>query len=71
MLAIMIIALFAGIVIIDYIPNRKNRKRKINVFYGIVLASSFCILLLYGLGVVLPSPTAAIEDIVKTIVPVK
>ena len=71
MLAGIILALFAGVAFIDYIPNRKRRKRKENIFYGVVLAVSFCILVLYGLGVVLPSPTTVIEDAVKAIVPVK
>lgn len=71
MLTGIVLALFVGIVLIDYIPNRKSRKRKENVFYGAVLTVSFFIVLLYSLGVTLPSPTEAIEGIVKAIVPVK
>ncbi len=71
MLAGIIIIIFAGILFIDFIPNRKSRKRKEKIFYGIVLAVSFCILMLYCAGYTLPSPTEGIESVVKMIVPVK
>ena len=62
---------FIGIVLIDFFPHRKNRKRKENIFYGAALAVSFLILVLYSLGFSLPNPTEAIESIVKTIVPIE
>ncbi len=71
MIAGIVIVLFTGIVFFDYIPRRKNRKKKENIFYAAVLAVSFFILMLYSLGFDLPSPTKAIESIVKAVVPIK
>lgn len=71
MLTGIVIIVFIGIILFDFIPNRKSRKKKENVFYGAILAVSFCILALYSLGVTLPSPTKAIENIVKSVVPIE
>jgi hypothetical protein len=71
MLVGIVIAIFVGVVFFDYIPGRKSRKRKENIFYGTVLAVSFGILVLFTFEVALPSPTKAIEDLVKMVVPIE
>lgn len=71
MLTAMVIALFAGVVFLDYIPGRKSRKKKDNVVYTMLLTLSFIILLLFSVGVNVPSPSKAIHDVVKLIAPIK
>ncbi len=71
MLTAIVIALFAGAIFFDYIPGRKSRKKKDNVAYGMLLALSFLILLLFSVGVNVPSPSKAIHDVVKLIAPIK
>lgn len=67
----MVIALFAGAIIFDYVPGRKSRKKKENLIYGTLLALSFVILFLFSVGVNIPSPAKGIEDVVKLIVPTR
>ncbi len=71
MLTAMVIALFAGAIIFDYVPGRKSRKKKENLIYGTLLALSFVILFLFSVGVNIPSPAKGIEDVVKLIVPIR
>lgn len=71
MIVSIVLAVFLGIVLLDYIPHRKSRKKKENMFYGVVLAVCFIIVMLYSLEIALPNPTEAIESIVKMIVPVE
>lgn len=71
MLTGIVIAVFLGIILFDFIPYRKSRKRKENIFFCVVLAVCFCILALYSFGFTLPNPTKAIESIVKSVVPIK
>ncbi len=71
MLTGIVIALFAGLVLFGYVPGRKKRRRKENIFYAAALAVSFAVLILYSLSITLPSPTKAIDGIVRMVVPIK
>jgi len=71
LLTAMVIALFAGAIFLDYIPRRKDRKKRDNLVYGMLLAISFVILLLFSVGVSVPSPSKAIDSVVRMIVPIK
>lgn len=70
MIISIVLVVFLGIMLLDYIPGRKGRKTKENVFNATVLTISFIILLLYSLDITLPNPTKAIESIVKLITPI-
>jgi hypothetical protein len=67
----MVIALFAGVMLLDYIPGWKSRKKKVNLVYGMMLALSLLILFLFSVGVNVPSPSKAIHSVVKMIAPIK
>jgi len=69
-LTAIIIALFAGAIFLDYIPGWQHRRKKDNLVYGMLLALSFGILFLFTVGITVPSPSNAIYNIVKMIIPI-
>ncbi len=71
MLTVIVLALFTGAILLDFLPKIKKRQKKVNIVYCLLLVLSFGILMLYSFGVKVPSPTQAIEAVVKMIVPVK
>lgn len=67
MLTFIVIFLFAGAVVFDFLPKLKDQPEKNKIVYLTFIGISFIVLILYCFDVVVPGPTEPIEDFVKSI----
>lgn len=70
MLTLIVICLFAGVVLFDWLPSKK-RPKKHSVIYFALLSVSFGVLILFSLGVDIPGPSEPIGALVETVFPQK
>jgi hypothetical protein len=68
MLTVIVIMLYAFVILFDFIPRRKERPVIAVVVYCAIMAVSFMVLILYSLGIQVPGPSEAIENMVNTLV---
>jgi len=68
MLTVIVIMLYALVILFDFIPHRKERPVIAGVIYCAMMAVSFVVLILYSLGIQVPGPSEAIENMVNTLV---
>lgn len=61
-----VIVLYLAVIFFDFIPNMKNGDKKTCWVYSVLLAVSFCVLILYTFDIVVPSPTGLIRHLVET-----
>lgn len=64
MILAIIIILYSGIILVDYIPVIKNRDKKIIWVYSIFLIFSFITLILYSFKMPIPSFYKIIMNII-------
>lgn len=59
-----VLLLYAGVVLGDFVPVVKAGKKGEIWAYSVLLSVTFCVLVLYSLDVRLPNPSRLIEDLV-------
>lgn len=64
MLTFIVLLVFAGTVVFDLLPLKKRPKKQ-NAVYLALLSAGFIVLMLYSLGVEVPSPAKPITALVK------
>ncbi|MDF1493879.1 hypothetical protein [Caproiciproducens sp. CPB-2] len=64
MITFLVISLYLVVILTDFIPVVKNGEKKITWIYSVLLAASFCVLVLYTFDIFLPGPSEAIQQIV-------
>lgn len=70
MLAI-IAALYAAVLIADFLPLSRYSAPGVRALYLVMAAASFALLALNALGVRVPSPAPPIEQVVRAIFPIQ
>lgn len=71
MLTLIVIGLVALTVVFDLLPGIKQRPKKENIIYCVLLFIGFGVLVLFSLNVKVPGPSELIRSAVKAIFPVK
>ncbi len=73
MLSVIVVLLFAGVVVFDFVPQikRKVASKKDGAVYIIFLIVSFAVLLLFSFDVKVPSPSVPIMNIVSALFGIK
>jgi len=71
MLTAIVLALFAVTAAVDWLPGVKNKPKKETFMYGLLWTVALVVLLLYSLGIQVPSPTDAIRSVVGALFNVK
>ena len=61
-----VLLLYAAVVAFDLLPLKKREKKQ-NAVYIVLLAISFVTLMLFSLGVELPSPSEPIKALVQAL----
>ncbi len=69
MTTFIVLAFFAVVFLVDYLPFLKQPGEKGKVVYGMLMAASFCVLLLYTLHVPVPSPAEPIRNAIDALFP--
>lgn len=64
-----VVVLYAVIFLTDFIPYFKTTGTKDKIVYGSFMLVSFVVLILYSLGIKVPSPTTPIKDAIDAILP--
>lgn len=67
MLTAIVIFLFAGAVVFDFLPKLKNQPGKNKMIYLALIGISFIVLILYSFDIVVPGPSEPIKSLVKSI----
>lgn len=67
MKALITIALYAGILVLDYGPNMRDKRRGEKLAYLALLTAGFVLATLHAAGVQVPSPAFPIEHAVHAI----
>lgn len=60
-----IVLLYVFVLLIDYLPKKKERAVKERVIYIVLLSLSFCVLVLYTLDIPVPGPSKPIKSAVE------
>lgn len=67
MTLILIISFYILLIIFDFLPIIKKGNKKECCLYLTILLFSFCILILYCLNIIVPSPTILIKFVLDSI----
>ncbi len=67
MLTAIVILLFAGTVLFDFLPKMKNEPPKNKAVYIALISVSFIVLVLFSFEIIVPSPAGLIKSVVKSI----
>lgn len=67
MLTAIVVFLYAGTVAFDFLPKLKGQPKKNKIVYCALIGISFIVLILYSLGIMVPSPAVPIKNLVKSI----
>lgn len=70
MLTAIVLSFFTLVAALDYLPGRKGRPMRVNAAYGVLLALSFCVLLLHSFNIPVPGPTGPIRAAVEKLCPI-
>ncbi|HWS30433.1 MAG TPA: hypothetical protein VN512_10035 [Clostridia bacterium] len=65
--AIFAILFAVAVLLIDFFPKRKEESVKANVLFLALLSVGLCVLVLYELGVKIPSPAEPINKLVEAV----
>lgn len=65
MLTVIVILLFVFVYFFDYKPVFKNGKKNEKIVHVSIMAISFVILILFSIGITLPSPTEPIKNVIN------
>jgi len=71
MLTAIVIALYVFAILFDFLPSRKGWAGKDSAVYWIILAISFCLLVLYSLDIKIPGPSEPIKSAIERLFPPK
>ncbi len=67
MLTFIVIFLFLTAAIFDSVTLLQHKKTKVKVLYFSLLSVAFCVLLLYSLGIMAPSPAPLIAAVIDAL----
>lgn len=67
MLTAIVIFLFAGAVVFDFLPKLKNQPKRNKIIYLALIGVSFIVLVLYSFDVTVPGPSEPIKSLVESI----
>jgi len=66
-LTAIVIIIFAAAFLIDYLPIIKAKDKKTSWVYGVLLTSSFIVLVLFANNIVVPSPSGTIKSFITSL----
>lgn len=65
MIAVIVVMIYLLIITLNFLPRRKEHKKKENVLYIVILSISFCVLILHIFDVKIPTPSDPIRAAVE------
>ncbi len=67
MILVIVVALYAAVIVLDFLPSRGADARGVRGLYLVLTAVSFAVLVLFALGIQVPSPSEPIREAVTAI----
>lgn len=67
MLTSIVILLYVCVILLDFIPKKKDLTQKGSIVYWTILTISFCVLALYSLDIKIPGPSEPIKYIIEKV----
>ncbi len=63
-MTIIVVTLYILVVLLDFLPSRKEKGKKENIIYFTFLTISFSVLILYSFNIFVPGPAEPIKRVI-------